>query len=230
MLTGDIAPVAHAVAARLGLRPDEVHAEALPDQKAELVKAFKDQGKRVVFVGDGINDSAALAYADVSVSFASGSDLARETADIVLTNDRVSDLIAAQDLSRLTFKLIRENIGIVGVPNLTALLIGTFFPLGPITAVLINNGSSLVAAGNAMRTLRFRPSPLPEPQSCDLPAPLRASDLAKRLGTTHQRISSMRRRGGLPSWSRLQDPDGHSWRYCETTQIYHPLEIAEAVA
>ena len=161
MLTGDVAAVAHAVAERLGLAPEEVHAEALPDQKAELVKAFAQQGHKVAFVGDGINDSAALAYADVSISFASGSDLARETADIVLTNDKVSGLLVAQDLSRRTFELVKQNIGIVGVPNLSALLVGTFLPISPILAVMLNNGSSLVAAANAMRVLGFRAKDLP---------------------------------------------------------------------
>lgn len=251
MLTGDVSSVAHAVAARLGLYPEEVHAEALPDQKAELVKTFKEQGRRVVFVGDGINDSAALAYADVSVSFASGSDLARETADIVLTNDKVSGLLVAQDLSRYTFQLIRQNIGIVGVPNLSALVIGTFFPLGPVAAVLINNGSSLVAAANAMRTLQFRPAPLPEldsenirpkrnhsPKTAPAPVtpiqntphlqPLRASELALRLGTSHQQLSSVRRRGGLRSWSQEKDPEGRIWTYCERTRVYSSEEQAIA--
>lgn len=161
MLTGDVAAVAHAVAERLGLAPEEVHAEALPDQKAELVKSLALKGHKVAFVGDGINDSAALAYADVSISFASGSDLARETADIVLTNDKVSGLLVAQDLSRRTFELVKQNIGIVGVPNLTALVVGTFLPISPILAVLLNNGSSLVAAANAMRVLGFRAKDLP---------------------------------------------------------------------
>jgi len=161
MLTGDVAAVAHAVAERLGLAPEEVHAEALPDQKADLVKALAQQGHKVAFVGDGINDSAALAYADVSISFASGSDLARETADIVLTNDKVSGLLVAQDLSRRTFELVKQNIGIVGVPNLSALLVGTFLPISPILAVMLNNGSSLVAAANAMRVLGFRAKDLP---------------------------------------------------------------------
>jgi len=161
MLTGDVAAVAHAVAERLGLAPEEVHAEALPDQKAELVKSLAQQGHKVAFVGDGINDSAALAYADVSISFASGSDLARETADIVLTNDKVSGLLVAQDLSRRTFELVKQNIGIVGVPNLSALLVGTIIPISPILAVMLNNGSSLVAAANAMRVLGFRPKTLP---------------------------------------------------------------------
>jgi hypothetical protein len=222
MLTGDVASVANAVAAELGLQPDEVHAEALPDQKAELVKQLSEQGHKVAFVGDGINDSAALAYADVSISFASGSDLARETADIVLTNDKVSGLITAQDLAKRTFALVRQNISIVGVPNLSALVIGTFVPFSPIAAVLLNNGSCLVAAANALRTLGFTPSPLPQAtaahdvptQQSEQPAEplnLTTQALAKRLGTSHQTISARRRRGDLADWSRSLDPEGRSW-------------------
>ena len=226
MLTGDVASVANAVAAELGLQPDEVHAEALPDQKAELVKQLSEQGHKVAFVGDGINDSAALAYADVSISFASGSDLARETADIVLTNDKVSGLITAQDLARRTFALVKQNISIVGVPNLSALVIGTFVPFSPIAAVLLNNGSCLVAAANAMRTLAFTPSPLPPASAAEAEAvtsePLNLSTqaLAKRLGTTHQTISARRRRGDLATWSRSLDPEGKAWAQAATTGRY----------
>ena len=239
MLTGDVASVANAVAAELGLQPDEVHAEALPDQKAELVKQLSEQGHKVAFVGDGINDSAALAYADVSISFASGSDLARETADIVLTNDKVSGLITAQDLAKRTFALVKQNISIVGVPNLSALVIGTFVPVSPIAAVLLNNGSCLVAAANALRTLGFTPSPLPQANAAassseavvavDVvantpaqseairreqpaePLNLTTQALAKRLGTSHQTVSARRRRGDLADWSRSLDPEGRSW-------------------
>ena len=201
MLTGDVASVANAVAAELGMQPDEVHAEALPDQKAELVKQLSEQGHKVAFVGDGINDSAALAYADVSISFNSGSDLARETADIVLTNDKVSGLITAQDLAKRTFALVKQNISIVGVPNLSALLIGTFVPISPIAAVLLNNGSCLVAAANALRTLGFTLSPLPQAtaahevpmEQSEQPAepPNRTTQtLVKRLGASNQIIST----------------------------------------
>jgi len=224
MLTGDVASVANAVAAQLGLQPDEVHAEALPDQKAELVKQLSEQGHKVAFVGDGINDSAALAYADVSISFASGSDLARETADIVLTNDKVSGLITAQDLARRTFALVKQNISIVGVPNLSALVIGTFVPFSPIAAVLLNNGSCLVAAANAMRTLAFTPSPLPPASAVETvtsePLNLSTQALAKRLGTTHQTISARRRRGDLADWSRSLDPEGKAWAQAATTGQY----------
>ena len=242
MLTGDISTVAHAVAADIGLQPHEVHSDALPDQKAELVQKFTAAGKKVVFVGDGINDSAALAYADVSVSFASGSDLARETADIVLTNDRVSDLIVAQDLARHTFALVKQNIGIVGVPNLSALLIGTFLPVNPIAAVFLNNGSCLVAAGNAIRALGFKAKPLPEieassttvdvkPVLSDTAAaqatteettdenaslPITHLDLAalsRRVGLSYQKISARRRRNDFADWISTHDPEGHGWEY-----------------
>ncbi len=225
MLTGDMACVAHAVAAQLGLEPQEVHAECLPDQKADLVRQLAAQGHKVAFVGDGINDSAALAYADVSVSFASGSDLARETADIVLTNDKVSGLLVAQDLARRTFELVRQNIGIVGVPNLSALVIGTFVPVSPIAAVLLNNGSCLVAAANAMRTLGFTAKPLPasEPWRQEPPPGLTAKQLARRIGSTYQTIYARIRRGDLAEWSRSLDPEHTSWSHCPDTNSFNPV-------
>ena len=235
MLTGDIGTVAHAVAAEIGLKPEEVHSDALPDQKAELVQHFTSKGKKVVFVGDGINDSAALAYADVSVSFASGSDLARETADVVLTNDRVSDLIVAQDLARHTFGLVKQNIGIVGVPNLSALVIGTFLPVSPIAAVFLNNGSCLVAAGNAIRALGFKAKSLPSAQASasqevvdvgvsesghESEQTLDLSALAKRVGVSYQKISARRRRSDFSTWISEHDPDGHAWHYCSDRNAF----------
>ena len=249
MLTGDISSVAHAVAADIGLKRHEVHSDALPDQKAELVQKFTAEGKKVVFVGDGINDSAALAYADVSVSFASGSDLARETADIVLTNDRVSDVIVAQDLARHTFALVKQNIGIVGVPNLSALLIGTFLPVNPIAAVFLNNGSCLVAAGNAIRALGFKAKELPEVDASSVevlvepilseasevtpitkssiddktPTPsiqLDLSALSSRVGLSYQKISARRRRSDFIDWISAHDPEGYGWEYSKDRNNY----------
>lgn len=230
MLTGDVAPVAHAVARRLGLSPREVHADALPDEKARVVRELSDQGLRVAFVGDGINDSAALAYADVSVSFASGSDLARETADIVLTNDKVSDLLVAIDLAQRTFALVKQNIGIVGVPNLSALLLGTVLPVSPIAAVLLNNGSCLVAAANALRVLAFQPKRLDAsvepspPTQTSVPTvatqPLTVVALARRLGVSHQAITARRARGDFQEWIQAQDPEGHPWTYCKASRTY----------
>ena len=240
MLTGDVSSVAHAVAKRLGLRPEEVHADALPDEKARLVQQLSQEGHKVAFVGDGINDSAALAYADVSISFASGSDLARETADIVLTNDKVSDLIVAQDLARETFALVKQNIGIVGVPNLSALLLGTFLPVSPIAAVVLNNGSALVAAANAMRVLGFKgkqlaPAAPPAPTTTATAPPAKTEEpavvehhpkamslaaLSKRLGVAHQSITARRKRGDFGSWIQSLDPAGYVWSYCDRSNSY----------
>jgi len=247
MLTGDIAPVAHAVAQNLGLSPEEVHAEALPDEKAELVKQLAAKGHKVAFVGDGINDSAALAYADVSVSFASGSDLARETADIVLTNDKVSGFLVAQDLALRTFSLVRQNIGIVGVPNLSALVLGTFLPVSPIAAVILNNGSAIVAAANALRVLGFKAKNLPEAPSASQASTqpsthvqqatgqtggstpggnvtavnsINLLQLSSRLGLKHQSITARRNRPDFSHWAGQYDPEGLVWIYCSETNSY----------
>ena len=95
MLSGDMKKVADAVAAELGIAPEHVYAEAFPERKVEVVKELQDSGKRIAFVGDGINDLAALAHASVSVSFAGATDMARETAEIVLMDDDLLGLIKA---------------------------------------------------------------------------------------------------------------------------------------
>ncbi|MDV3002096.1 MAG: Manganese-exporting P-type ATPase [Chroococcopsis gigantea SAG 12.99] len=151
MLTGDVQRVADAVAKELGMRPAEVHASAFPERKVEVVQALKKTGKTVAFIGDGINDSAALAYADVSISFAAGSDIARETADVVLMDDDLSGLTHAITIAKQVMDIIYQNAFIVGIPNLGALVIGVLFALDPITAIVINNGSAIVAGLNGLR-------------------------------------------------------------------------------
>ncbi|MBE9010839.1 heavy metal translocating P-type ATPase [Pseudanabaenaceae cyanobacterium LEGE 13415] len=153
MLTGDVHRVAHSIANNLGIRPEHVHAEAFPERKVEVVKAVHDQGKTVAFCGDGINDSAALAYADVSVSFAGATDIARETADVVLMEDDLRGLIMAIKCARQAMDIIWQNTAIVALPNLGALVSGIFFALDPILAVVINNGTAILAELNGLRPL-----------------------------------------------------------------------------
>ncbi|MBC7515260.1 MAG: heavy metal translocating P-type ATPase, partial [Alkalinema sp. FL-bin-369] len=93
MLSGDVTRVAKTVAQELAIDPDCVYAEAFPERKVDVVKSLHDSGRTVAFCGDGINDSAALAYADVSISFAGATDIARETADVVLMEDDLRSLI-----------------------------------------------------------------------------------------------------------------------------------------
>jgi Cu2+-exporting ATPase len=153
MLTGDNWRTANAVAAQLGIPPTHTHAEAFPEQKAAVVRELHEQGKTVAFVGDGLNDSPALAYADVSVSFANGSDIARETADVVLMQNDLYGLLEAIEIARKAKQLIYQNTGIVAVPNLAALVIAVLFGLNPLAATVVNNGSTVVAGVNGLRPI-----------------------------------------------------------------------------
>ncbi len=153
MLTGDNKQTASAVAAQLGIAPINTHAEAFPEQKATVVRELHEQNKTVAFVGDGINDSPALAYADVSVSFANGSDIARETADVVLMHNNLHGLLEAIAIARQTKQLIQQNTGIIAIPNLAALMVAVFFGLNPLAATVVNNGSTVVAGVNGLRPL-----------------------------------------------------------------------------
>ena len=153
MLSGDVTRVARAVAGNLGMNPNNVYAEAFPEKKVEVVKGLHDSGKTVAFCGDGINDSAALAYADVSISFAGATDIARETADVVLMEDDLRGLLMAIKMARQTMDIIWQNTAIVAVPNLGALVSGIFFALDPLLAVVINNGTAILAELNGLRPL-----------------------------------------------------------------------------
>ncbi|MBD6618834.1 cadmium-translocating P-type ATPase [Komarekiella sp. 'clone 1'] len=157
MLTGDNKRTANAVAAKLSIPPTHTHAEAFPEQKATVVRKLHEQGKTVAFVGDGINDSPALAYADVSVSFANSSDIARETADVVLMQNDLYGLLEAIAIARKAKQLIHQNTSIVAIPNLAAMAIAVVFGLNPLAATVVNNGSTVVAGVNGLRPI-LKPS------------------------------------------------------------------------
>lgn len=153
LLTGDKTATAHAVGRRLGIDAANVHGELFPEDKAAVVRALHAEGRRVAFVGDGINDLPALAYADVSVSFGGATAVARETADVVLIEDSVHALPAAVTAARQAMRLVRQNIGIVGGVNLAALTVATTTGLSPTTAAVVHNGSTVLAAVNGLRPL-----------------------------------------------------------------------------
>lgn len=153
MLTGDSRQRANAVAAQLGILPTQTHAEAFPEDKAAVIKQLHAAGRTVAFVGDGINDSAALAYADASVSFADGSDVARETADVVLMSNDLRGLVEAVAIAKQAMRLIHQNTSIVIAPNLAALIAAAAVGISPLTATIVNNGTSVIAGVNGLRPL-----------------------------------------------------------------------------
>ncbi len=155
MLTGDNQRVADDVACKLGLNLSNTYAEVLPKKKIEIICGLRNDGRTVVFVGEGINDVAALAYADVSVSFAGGCDLARETADVILLDDDLRSLTHAIDIAKQAMEIVYTNTAIAVIPNIGVVLAGIVFALDPILEVIISNGSAIIAQLYSFRPLFF---------------------------------------------------------------------------
>jgi heavy metal translocating P-type ATPase len=162
MLTGDNARTAEAIRRQVGI--PRVVAEVLPQDKEREVRALQQQGRRVAMVGDGINDAPALTRADVGVAIGAGTDIAIESADIVLMRSDLMDAVSAVQLSRSVIRNIRENLfwalfyNSVGIP----LAAGVFFPLlswklNPMFAAAAMSLSSVCVVGNALRLKLFRP-------------------------------------------------------------------------
>jgi Cu2+-exporting ATPase len=153
MMTGDNLRVAQDVAETLWIAPYKIYAEMMPQAKVEQMRRFQQQEKVVAFVGEGINDVGALAHADVSISFASGNDMARETADVLLLDDDLRGLIHAIGIAKRAMEIIYQNTAIVAVPNISVVLAGIVFALDPVLGVIISNGSMLLAELNSFRPL-----------------------------------------------------------------------------
>jgi Cu2+-exporting ATPase len=154
MLSGDSSVVTQATAAHLAMVPEHVYGELLPQQKVALVQALRASGRTVAVVGDGINDAAAMAHADLSIALGSGTDLACATADIVLLNNDLRDLMAATEIAQHAMCLIQQNKWIVVAPNVAAIAYGVLAVMNPIAGVVINNGTALMAGLNSLRPLR----------------------------------------------------------------------------
>ena len=155
MLTGDNSTVAGAVGRRLGLTRQV--GNMLPSDKAEVIQALKREGRVVAMVGDGINDSPALSYADVGIAMKHGADITHESADVILMEDSLWKLVRAIEISRGAVGLIKQNYGIVAALNTVAL--GLALPGGIITSevtAVISNGSAIVASLNGVRPMLRR--------------------------------------------------------------------------
>ena len=160
MITGDARGTAEAVARRVGI--DTVHAEVLPDGKAETIRSLQNDGQRVAFVGDGINDAPALAQADVGVAIGTGTDVAIETADVVLMSGDLQGVPNALALSKAVMRNIRQNLFWAFAYNaaLIPVAAGVLYPLtgqliSPIWAAAAMGLSSVFVLTNALRLRGF---------------------------------------------------------------------------
>ncbi|ACQ70189.1 copper-translocating P-type ATPase [Exiguobacterium sp. AT1b] len=153
MLTGDNEKVAHWVARQLGI--DDVYAEVLPDDKANQVKDIQKDGSKVAMVGDGINDAPALAQADVGIAIGSGTDVAVETADIVLVRSNPKDVLSILDLSQNTYRKMIQNLwwaagyNIVAIPLAAGVLAPIGIILSPAVGAVLMSLSTVIVAINA---------------------------------------------------------------------------------
>jgi len=141
MITGDKRAKAETLAAELGL--DAVHAEVAPEDKAAIIKTLQAQGRKVAFVGDGINDGPALTVAEVGIAMPRGADIARATAGIVLLDDRLSAIADAREIATGTMALIKSNFDLAVGIN-TALLAGAVMgSLSPVMSAVLHNGTTI---------------------------------------------------------------------------------------
>ncbi|HEY2524892.1 MAG TPA: heavy metal translocating P-type ATPase [Candidatus Binataceae bacterium] len=161
MLTGDSRATAEAVARRLGI--EEIHAEVLPQRKAEVVRELKQMGRVVAMAGDGINDAPALAAADVGVAMGTGTDVAMESAGVTLVRGDLRGIVRAVHLSRATMSNIRQNLFFAFVYNAIGIPIaaGVFYPwfglmLNPMIASAAMSLSSVSVIANALRLRTLR--------------------------------------------------------------------------
>lgn len=154
MLTGDIESKANQVAKELGI--DRVFANCLPTDKATIIERLKQEGKKVAFIGDGINDAPSLMRANVGISMQKGADIAKATADISLLKDDIYSVVTAKDMANKTMKLINTNFNATVGINSLILAGATFGLFNPIATAVLHNGTTIGLLANSMKGVKIK--------------------------------------------------------------------------
>ena len=163
MITGDNRRTAEAIARQVAI--DRVLAEVLPQDKAEQVRQLQAQGKKVAMVGDGVNDAPALAQADVGMAIGSGTDVAKETGDVILIKDDIRDVLVALETAHATMRKVKQNLFWAFFYNVLSIPLGAglLYPfaalvISPELAGLLMAISSITVTMNTLLLKGFRPS------------------------------------------------------------------------
>ena len=151
MMTGDSERTAKAIAKRVGV--DEYYSEVLPEDKAKFVAREKAEGRKVIMVGDGINDSPALSAADVGIAISDGAALAREIADVTVGSDDLYEIVTLKAISNGLMKRIHKNYRMIVGINTALIVLGVGGIVQPTTSALLHNTSTLLIGLKSMQNL-----------------------------------------------------------------------------
>jgi P-type E1-E2 ATPase len=151
MMTGDNEQTAKVIAKKVGV--DEYYAEVLPEDKAGFIEQEKKSGRKVIMIGDGINDSPALSAADIGIAISDGAEIAREIADVTIGADNLYEIVTLKAISNGLMKRIRKNYRTIVGFNTGLILLGVAGLIQPTTSALLHNASTLTISLKSMENL-----------------------------------------------------------------------------